>query len=168
MRPVSLIAKLLALPRAVKRLIQIRLAAGRSMIGKRILTDPKAASADANVPAFIARPEGAPVYHGFPIVPESETDGWFLGLISDPTDPGGCDWGDAFVVAPDGTRAGIAWVVGEGEIREVLPPGPGRWGVYGLWFPKPIRTVDELVQNFRAVLPALKTIHQRVIHGASP
>jgi hypothetical protein len=159
-RPGGLVAQLFAI---IKRLIMMRPAAAEKMTGKRVLTDPEAASADPKTPAFIARPEGAPVYHGFPIVPESETDGWFLGVISDPADPNGCDWGDAFVVAPDRSRAGLVWAVGEGDIYEIMPPSPGRWVVDGLWFPKPIRTTDELVQKFRAVLPELKAFHQRVL-----
>jgi hypothetical protein len=44
--------------------------------GKRMLLDPNARSADPALPAFLARPEDAPVYHGFPILEESLTEGW--------------------------------------------------------------------------------------------
>jgi hypothetical protein len=38
----------------------------------------------------------------------------------------------------------------------VLPPDEGRWGVYAVWFPRVVKTVDDLVFNFRHVLPELK------------
>ena len=36
--------------------------------GHRIALDPLVKSASRTEPAFIATPEGAPVYHGFPIL----------------------------------------------------------------------------------------------------
>jgi hypothetical protein len=50
--------------------------------GKSVLEDSSAESASPDLPAFIARPLAAPVYHGFPIVRKSETDGWLFGVIS--------------------------------------------------------------------------------------
>lgn len=95
--------------------------------GKRILTDPTADSASSDLPAFIARPEGAPVYHGFPIVEATLTDGWRFGAISAfEDDPEGCNGGDGFVVAPDGSRAGIVWEVGDFATHEICPPIPDR------------------------------------------
>jgi hypothetical protein len=70
--------------------------------------------------------------------------------------------GDGFVVAPDGRRAGIVWEVGEGDIPLVAPPDESRWGVYAVWFPRMVRTVDDLVFNFRQVLPELKKRYQDV------
>ena len=74
------------------------------MTGRRITIDPNAPSAKPGEPAFVARPVGSPVYHGFVIVAETCTDGWCLGSITEFEDPDGCDGGDAFVVAPDGSR----------------------------------------------------------------
>ena len=68
------------------------------------MTDPEALSASHDLPAFLARPQGSPVYHGFPVLDESDTDGWRLGVITEFEDPEGCGSGDVFVVAPDGTR----------------------------------------------------------------
>jgi hypothetical protein len=130
--------------------------------GHRALVDPAAQSADPNLPAFIARPAGSPVYYGFPLLPEAETDGWCLGAITNFTDPEGVDWGDAFVVAPDGSRAGLIWHIGSEPIREVLPPSPGRWGVYDVGFAGPVRDVHDLIREFRAVLPKLVEIHARI------
>jgi hypothetical protein len=50
--------------------------------GRQVEIDGKAGSADPSLPAFIARPDGAPVYHGFQILDEVEVDGFRLGMIS--------------------------------------------------------------------------------------
>jgi len=135
--------------------------------GKKLLLDPAAESANSALPAFIARPIGAPVYHGFAVLPESYTDGWCFGVISDYADPNGCDWGDAYVIAPDGSRAGIVWQVGEGTTYQVLPPDASRWGVYGLWFSELIRTTDDIVAAFRLRLPELQSIYARICNDNS-
>lgn len=56
--------------------------------GKTILQDPNAESCDPEKPAFLARPEGAPVYHGFPLVEETRTEGWCFGAITAFEGPG--------------------------------------------------------------------------------
>jgi hypothetical protein len=124
--------------------------------------DPNAKSASDDKPAFIAKPEGAPVYHGFPIVPESETDGWYYGAITEFEEPDGCMDGDGYVVAPDGSRAGLVWEVGYDGFEEISPPAPDRWGVYAVGFARPIRTVEDLVFNFRQLLPKLKLKYQEI------
>jgi hypothetical protein len=135
--------------------------------GKRILTDATAESASSDLPAFLARPKGAPVYHGFPIIEDTSTDGWRFGAISAFTDdPAGCTGGDGFVVTPDGSRAGIVWEVGNFETHEICAPDSDRWGVYGIAFPRAVRGVPDLVECFRAVLPELKRIHARVTGAA--
>ena len=129
--------------------------------GKPILTDPEAASARPDLPAFLARPAGAPVYHGFPIIEETETDGWRYGAITAFKESDGCSEGDGFVVAPDGTRAGLVWSVGKFATEEICAPTPDRWGVYSIAFPHRVSTVGDLVECFRAVLPELKALHER-------
>ena len=136
--------------------------AGEQARGRYLKLDEQAASASPGLPAFLAPPEGALVYHGFPIIRETLTDGWCFGAITEYADAGGCDSGDGFVVAPDGSRAGLVWDVGQGEIAQISPPDAGRWGVYQVWFPKPIRTTDDLVQCFRAVLPQLQRMHATI------
>jgi hypothetical protein len=131
--------------------------------GKRILLDSSAQSANEKLPAFLARPAGTPIYHGFPIIEESATDGWYLGTITDYADPKGCEFGDAFVIAPDGRRAGLVWAVGDGSIELIMPPEPDRWGVYALWFPQPIHDTEEFIAEFRRQLPALKTIYLNAV-----
>lgn len=103
------------------------------------------------------------MYHGFPIVPETETDGWFYGAITECLDANGCEEGDAYVVAPDGTRAGLVWEVGYQRIDEVCAPSADRWGVYAVGFVRPVRTLDDLIFNFRQILPDLKRKHEQVI-----
>jgi hypothetical protein len=129
---------------------------------KRLNLDESATTTSANLPASLSRPKGAPVYHGFNLVDETRTDGWCFGAITEFEDEEGCDWGDGFVVAPDGRRAGIVWEVGEGDIQIVAPPNETRWGVYAVWFPRTVRTVDDLVFNFRQVLPGLKKRYEDV------
>jgi hypothetical protein len=137
---------------------------------KRPLTDPQAKSARPDEPAFTAPPANAPAYRGFPLIEETRTDGWCFGAISGYEDPDGCDCGDGFVVAPDGSQAGIIWQVGECDVEEVeetCPPDKNRWGVYGVWFPKPVRTTQDLVECFRAVLPSLRKIHAGITGRSS-
>ena len=105
-----------------------------------------------------------PVYHGFVIVPETCTDGWCLGTISAFEDPDGCDGGDAFVVAPDGSRADLIWQVGTEPLEEILPPDAERWGVYAISFPHVTRTTADLVAAFRTVLPQLKAKYAELGH----
>jgi hypothetical protein len=129
---------------------------------KRLNLDKATESATPELPAFLSRSEGAPVYHGFGLVEETRTDGWCFGAITEFEDPNGCGGGDGFVVAPDGSRAGIVWEVGTQEIQVVLPPDDGRWGVYAVWFPRIVKTIDDLVFNFRHALPELEKKYDEV------
>ncbi|MEJ0099829.1 MAG: 3-deoxy-8-phosphooctulonate synthase [Pseudomonadota bacterium] len=85
-----------------------------------------------------------------------------MGVITDYEDADGVDSGDAFVVAPDGSAAGLVWEVGVEPISEILPPDEERWGVYAVCFPHVVRNTGDLASAFRAVLPSLKEIHARV------
>ena len=109
------------------------------------------------LPAFIARPRGAPVYYGFPLLKNSECEGFTFGVI---TEPAGAEWGDAYVVAPNGSRAGIVWSIGPGKPRVVSQPDAGRWGVYAFYFEGPIAGVAELVSRLHSVVPALKAYYK--------
>ena len=135
-----------------------------TMTKSRPLTlDPTAKFADTSKPAFLAKPPGSPVYHGFVVVPETFIDGWVLGEI---TPFLGEENGDGFVVAPDGSQAGLIWEVGEGGITEIMPATPERWGVYAVWFPQAMKTAEELIANFRVLLPLLQLAY-RDVHKAS-
>jgi hypothetical protein len=121
--------------------------------------DPSAVSARPDLPAFLAPPAGAPAYHGFPLLPNSEKDGFVFGAITGPRAGTAASWGDAYVVAPDGSRAGIVWVT-EGPVKEVvLPPDPRRWGVYQFRFEQPVASDAELIRNLHAILPRLKELY---------
>ena len=61
-----------------------------------------------------------------------EVDGFKLGVITG-FGPGEEDDGDAFVVAPDGSRAGLVWEVApEPYFQQVMAPDDERWGVIPL------------------------------------
>lgn len=125
--------------------------------GHPLALDPEAASASDSLPAFLARPRGAPVYHGFPILDGTEVEGFRLGMISDWETEGDATNGDAFVVAPDGSRAGLAWDIGErAQVEAISPPEPNRWGVWAVTLPGPMRTRDDARRNLAAVLPLLR------------
>jgi hypothetical protein len=126
---------------------------------RRLLTDAEAKSTSLNQPAFVSKPPGSPVYYGFPVVSESETDGWYYGAITDYLDSNGCKSGDGYVIAPDGTRAGLVWTVGFDGFKEICKPTPERWGVYSVGFVRPIKTTQDLVYNFKHLLPRLKRKH---------
>jgi len=125
-------------------------------------TDPSAAPASAELPESLSLPDSSPVYHGFVVVPETCTDGWCLGVITEYEDPDGVDSGDAFVIAPDGSRAGLVWEVGIDPVTEILPPDGDRWGVYAVCFPHVVHNTEELTSAFKAILPSLKQIHARI------
>ncbi|MGA1984130.1 MAG: hypothetical protein ABSG84_16900 [Acidobacteriaceae bacterium] len=128
--------------------------------GRQIQIDETAGSADSSLPAFIARPEGAPVYHGFPVLEDVEIDGFRLGMISG----FGGEWsiddgmdGDAFVVAPDDSRCGLVWDVGGSPpFEEVCAPDASRWGVWGVSFDWPMTSRENARKNLETILPQLK------------
>ena len=59
-------------------------------------------------------------------------------------------------------ETGLVWEVGNFETEMIAKPETGRWGVYSIAFPKIIETEEDLIFNFRSVLPELKDIHQKV------
>jgi hypothetical protein len=132
---------------------------------ERLILDANAASASADQSAFLSKPPGAPVYHGFPLILETSIDGWCYGAITEFANPSGCTEGDGFVQAPDGTRVGLVWDVGVGDLQEISPPDPERWGVYQVWFPRPVQSVDDLCQCFAHVLPLLRAKHAELKTG---
>ena len=124
--------------------------------GKPVAIDHKAASASPTEPAFVARPKGAPVYHGFLVLEDVSVDGFTFGAITD-FEAEHTDIGDAFVVAPDGSRAGLVWeVTATTGIEELQPFDPGRWGVWAVSFPHPMKNRENARKYLRAVLPDLR------------
>jgi len=65
-----------------------------------------------------------------------------------------CDEGDAFVIAPDGSQAGLVWEVCDPSyFREVTPIEAGRWGV---GFRLPMNSRENARRNLESILPELK------------
>ena len=134
-------------------------------IAKSVRLDPLALSADPSKPAFLAPRPGARVYHGFPLIGETTTDGFTFGAITDFLEKDsleGCTIGDAFVEGPDGTRAGIIWEVGD---QSIVSPRSSRdqtrWGVYNFIVPKPVNSIYDLEDNFATMLPEIKKLYKR-------
>jgi hypothetical protein len=129
----------------------------QSQSGRPLAIDQKAASTSPTEPAFIARPEGAPVYHGFVILDDIAIEGFTLGKITDwEAEP--CDTGDAFVIAPDGSRAGIVWEVCDpAYFEEIMPMEAARWGVWGVGFLLPMASRENARKNLESILPQLKS-----------
>lgn len=124
--------------------------------GRPLAVDEKAISASPTAPAFIAPPAGAPVYYGFVVLDDVVVDGFILGKITD-FEAETCDTGDAFVIAPDGSRAGLVWeVCGGSYFEEVCAPEAGRWGVWGVALPFPMNSRDNARKNLGVILPQLK------------
>lgn len=125
--------------------------------GRPTLVDNAAVSASPGLPAFLARPVGAPVYHGFPLIEESAIDGWMLGLISDFGGPD-AHFGDGYVVAPDGNRCGLVWECCSeaASLDIVLLPTPDRWGVYSALLPGPLHGPDDALAFLTALRPHLE------------
>ena len=73
--------------------------------GQPLSIDATARSASQTEPAFIARPDGAPVYFGF-VVLDVTAEGFPLCKITD-LGSGALRSRSAFVIAPDGGRAGL-------------------------------------------------------------
>ena len=128
--------------------------------GQPVRIDEAARSADPDLPAFISKPPNAPVYYGFPLLANSDRDGFVFGTITEPNGAEPAEWGDAFVIAPNGSRAGIVWQIGHGEPSVVCEPSEGRWGVYSFHFTGPITTEADLLQQLHSILPALKDYYE--------
>src|ERR1700722_11422234 len=107
----------------------------RVIEGQVAREDPSAVSARPDLPAFLAPSAGSPVYHGFPLLPNSQKEGLVFGVITNPRP--GATWGDAYVVAPDGSRAGM----------------------YQFHFEPPVDSDADLIRNLHAILPRLKELY---------
>lgn len=101
-------------------------------------------------------------YENFPLIKETETDGWVMGIITEVVDAEGCTEGDAFVQLPNGSRAGLVWDVGEGETKIISKPTKRELGVYQIYFTKKIYNYNDLKENFKNILPELIEIISKV------
>ena len=128
----------------------------KSGAGRPLAVDHNAKGANPNEPAFVAPPAGAPVYYGFVVLDDVEVDGFTLGKITD-FELAPCDEGDAFVIAPDGSRAGLVWEICEKPyFQEVLSLEESRWGVWGVGFGIPMTSRDNARENLAMIVPELK------------
>jgi hypothetical protein len=124
--------------------------------GRPLAVDHSAASTSQHEPGFIARPSSAPIYHGFQILSDVVVDGFTFGKITD-FDAEPCEYGDAFVVAPDDSRAGLVWDVSDRFMfQEICPLEPSRWGVWGVSFTQAMTSHNNVRKNLDSILPALK------------
>jgi len=124
--------------------------------GLPLAVDLTAESASVDTPGFLSRPSGAPVYHGFTLLSDVVVEGFTFGTITDFEAQESCV-GDAFVVAPDNSRAGLVWEVSDdGRFAEVCPLTQDRWGVWAVSFPLRMTSRDNARLNLKAVLPQLK------------
>jgi hypothetical protein len=122
-----------------------------------LATDPDAVAATPGLPAFVAKPRGAPVYYGFRVLDDVDVDGFKLGMISDWEARPGMESGDAFVVAPDGSRCGLNWYRSpEPTVTEARRIDLDRWGVWNAGFPYPMDSRANATRNLAAVLGPLR------------
>jgi hypothetical protein len=125
-------------------------------VGQPLAVDHDAASASQIEPGFIARPPGAPVYHGFQILNDVTADGFTFGKITD-FDAAPSLHGDAFVIAPDNSRAGLVWqICDKPYFREIRSLEPVRWGVWDVSFPHAMDSHANVRRNLQSILPELK------------
>jgi hypothetical protein len=95
-----------------------------------------------------------PVYHGFSLLEGLEVEGFMLGKIGDFA---GVTHGEAFVIAPDGSRAGILWEIStQSYFENVFPIEFNRWGVWAVSFPHLMKSSEDARRNFAAIVPVLK------------
>jgi hypothetical protein len=125
-------------------------------VGHPLAIDSSAASATPAEPGFLARPAGTPVYHGFQVLNDVTIDGFTFGKITDfESEP--CFEGDAFVIAPDNSRAGLVWKVSDGpNFHEVCPVEPERSGVWGVSFPNAMTSHENVYKNLESIRPELR------------
>ena len=99
------------------------------------------------------------------VVEETRTeDGWVMESFGSFDQIKGSWQGTGYVVAPDGSRAGIMWSVGEGANLEYQPQDSDLWAIYKISFPKPVFNAADLAANFGRVLPDLRARYE--VRGA--
>jgi len=131
--------------------------------GRPLRLDAGAETANDAEPAFLARPDGAPIYHGFPILEDVAVDGFRLGMITD-WEAESCDEGDAFIVAPDDSRCGLVWEIGGDPFvaaAALVPASETRWGVWSVGLPHPMNSRENARRNLVYVLDELRPRWER-------
>lgn len=119
--------------------------------------DHDAATADPGKPAFMAPPPGSQPYHGFLVLDEVSAEGFTWGAITMLGSPVATL--DGFVVAPDGSRAGIEWrKSSESYVLKLADPTPERWGVWRAGFVDDIVDEPSAEAALRAVIDQLRAM----------
>jgi hypothetical protein len=72
------------------------------------------------------------------------------------------DVGDSFVVAPDGSRAGLVWEVADHfYVTECLPATADRWGVWNVGFTRRMGSREAARANLADLLAVLAPAWQQ-------
>lgn len=132
---------------------------GRTLVDitSHLMLDLRAETADPDRPAFMSPPPDSPPFHGFQVLDDVEADGFKWGGITDFEREPGRQSGDAFIVAPDGSRAGLEWRLDtEVWLLEMTPPNDRRWGVYLAGISRPMVDRASAQENLRDLLPHLR------------
>jgi hypothetical protein len=81
--------------------------------------------------------------------------GFTFGKITD-FEIESCNEGDAFVIAPDNSRAGLVWEISDKpRFQEILAPEAERWGVWGVTFPNAMTSHENVRKNLESIVPEL-------------
>lgn len=118
--------------------------------------DHDAPSADPGKPAFMAPPPGSLPYHGFQVLEQVDVDGFRWGAITalGAVAPATID---GFIVAPDGSRAGVEWRrSSEPYVLMLAEPTAERWGVWRIGFTDDIVNEASATRALRAVISDLQ------------
>ena len=92
----------------------------------------------------------------FQVLSDVVIDGFTFGKITD-FETETCEYGDAFVIAPDNSRAGLVWEVSDKRyFQEICPLEPNRWGVWGVAFSQPMTSHDNARKHLGSILRELK------------
>ena len=118
--------------------------------------DLTAESADPSLLPFMSPPPGAPPYYGFQVL-DIEVDGFRMGVISDFfDDPTAAEGGDGFIVAPDGSRAGLVWKLDKPYAFRTVEDTENRWGVWLVGISEPLVDLSSAQRVFADVVSVLR------------
>ena len=125
-------------------------------ICSHLYLDLTADSSDPAMLAFMSPPPGALPYHGFGVL-DIAVRGFSFGLISDFfNDPTAGAQGDGFVVAPDGSRAGLVRKLDEEYVFRTVEDTETRWGVWLAGIAEPLVDRTSAERVFAPIVAALE------------